>query len=116
MVRLLFDENLSHRLVARLAELFPDSLHVRTLGMLGCQDAAVWRHAAAEGLTIVTKDDDFRQLSFLRGAPPKVIWLVGGNARTARLAELLEQHRNRIHDFVAHASEALLVLKLSERT
>jgi predicted nuclease of predicted toxin-antitoxin system len=51
-------------------------LHVRELGMLGDDDDLVWARAASDGLTIVTKDDDFRQFSFLRGAPPKVIWLV----------------------------------------
>ncbi|MFY9341008.1 MAG: DUF5615 family PIN-like protein [Planctomycetota bacterium] len=111
VVRLLFDENLSHRLVARLASPFPDSVHVRTLGLLGGQDGAVWAHAAAQGLTIVTKDDDFRQMSFLRGAPPKVIWLVVGNGGTSRIAKLLEQRRDAITDFVQHPTETLLVLR-----
>ena len=32
-MRLLFDQNLSHRLLAALDDLFPASLHVRLLGM-----------------------------------------------------------------------------------
>lgn len=111
MVSLLFDENLSHRLVPRLADVFPGSVHVRSLGLLGCKDAEVWARAAAERWVIVTKDDDFEQLSFLRGSPPKVVWLVAGNAGTQRIAQLLEQHRDEIAAFVAHPSEALLVLR-----
>ena len=61
---------------------------------------------------IVTKDDDFRQLSFLRGAPPKVAWLVVGNTGTERIAELPEQRRQVLDAFAANADEALLVLKL----
>ncbi len=40
----------------------------------GQNDQKIWLYAADNGYTIVTKDDDFRALSLLRGAPPKVIW------------------------------------------
>ena len=113
MPRLLFDENLSHRLAKRVANAFPASVHVRDLGLRGAGDTTIWSRAASEGFTIVTKDDDFRQLSFLRGAPPKVVWLVVGNAGTDRVAELLEQRRQVIEAFVADADEALLLLRAS---
>jgi predicted nuclease of predicted toxin-antitoxin system len=37
-VRLLFDENLSRKLVIRLAELYPDSAHVAEAGLLQSPD------------------------------------------------------------------------------
>jgi len=48
-VRLLFDENLSDQLVGLLADLFPDSLHIRPLAGCGTPDLAVWRLAAEHG-------------------------------------------------------------------
>lgn len=45
-------------------------------------DLQIWQYALEHGLTIVSKDNDFRQLSFLYGPPPKVIWLSVGNAGT----------------------------------
>ena len=87
--RLLFDQNLSPRLLARLAEVFPASQHVRDLDLKRADDLAVWHYARDHGLTIVTKDDDFRQLSFLHGAPPKVIWTRIGNCRTEDVERLL---------------------------
>ncbi|MGH8729532.1 MAG: DUF5615 family PIN-like protein [Burkholderiales bacterium] len=62
--------------------MFPDSQHVDGAGLRGQPDTAVWQHARQYGFAIVSKDDDFRQLSFLHGAPPKVIWLSVGNAGT----------------------------------
>jgi hypothetical protein len=62
--RLLFDENLAPRLVSDLADLFPDSNHVRAPGLNGADDETVWERAAEDGFIIVTKDDDFRQRSF----------------------------------------------------
>ena len=112
MTRLLFDENLSPSLSGRLATSFPGSQHVRDLDLMGQPDSDVWSRAALDGLTLVSKDDDFWQLSFLCGAPPKVIWLVVGNAGTEPIARLLEGQQQVIEDFVADPQEALLVLRL----
>ncbi len=56
-MKLLLDENLSPRLVALLADLYPASRHVRELGLIGRADAAVWALACEQGFAIVTKDD-----------------------------------------------------------
>jgi predicted nuclease of predicted toxin-antitoxin system len=68
----------------------------------------VWQHAAAHGFVIVSKDDDFRQLSFLWGHPPKVVWLVVGNAGTAAIADLLLRNRSRLAAFATDPDDALL--------
>ena len=41
-MKLLFDENLSHKLVRQLADLFPDSVHVRDVGLKAADDPVVW--------------------------------------------------------------------------
>ena len=74
-MRLLFDQNLAPRLSIDLADLYPDSAHVRHVGLERANDDLVWRYAKAGGFAIVTKDDDFRQLSVVFGPPPKVMWL-----------------------------------------
>lgn len=79
--RLLLDQNLAPVLARRLADLYPGCANVRAFGLAPADDEAVWAHAAADGFTIVTKDDDFRQRSVLRGAPPRVIWVRLGNGR-----------------------------------
>jgi predicted nuclease of predicted toxin-antitoxin system len=74
-MRLLFDENISRCLCQRLSDVFPDSEHVSVVGLEHASDTDVWIYAKAMGRTIVTKDSDFHHLSFLHGAPPKVVWL-----------------------------------------
>lgn len=108
--KLLFDENLAPRLVREVADLFPGSHHVRELGLSGADDETVWNRSAADGFIIVTKDDDFRQRSFLRGYPPKVLWLRVGNCRTSAVAALLRDHQAEIRKFAADEELALLVL------
>lgn len=83
---------------------------MRHCGLQAADDEAIWAHAAAEGLTVVTKDDDFRQRSFLRGHPPKVIWVRLGNCRTADVEALLRARADDVRAFAADAQGALLVL------
>jgi predicted nuclease of predicted toxin-antitoxin system len=81
-MKLLFDQNLSPKLVDRLADLFPDSSHVQSVGLDCADDDQVWEYARLNTLAIVTKDDDFNNLSVLRGSPPKILWLQLGNCTT----------------------------------
>ena len=82
-MKLLFDENLSHHLVARLATLFPGSAHVRDVGLERAGDQAIWAHARANGHAIVSKDEDFAERALLEGPPPKVVSIQLGNCTTA---------------------------------
>jgi predicted nuclease of predicted toxin-antitoxin system len=44
-MKLLFDQNLSHKLARRLADLFPNSTHVREVGLKEAEDPEVWEYA-----------------------------------------------------------------------
>jgi len=57
-VRLLFDQNLSHLLVATLSELYERSTHVREVGLERADDAAIWDFAVEHRYAIVTKDSE----------------------------------------------------------
>jgi predicted nuclease of predicted toxin-antitoxin system len=109
-VRLLFDENLSPDLPRALARVFPHSAHVRDLELLGADDSAIWSAAAQQGFVLVTKDDDFVELSILRGAPPKVILLDLGNCLTSDVVALIEKEKAKLVRFECDESTSLLVL------
>ena len=91
-MKLLFDQNLSHRLPDRLADLFPSSTHVRKEHLDQAQDDRIWNFAKSQGYAIVTFDVDFAERSRLLGAPPKVIWLRCGNATPDQIESLLRGH------------------------
>ena len=110
-MKLLLDENLSPRLPALLADLYPKSSHV----VRGTTDTVVWEHAKAEDCVLVSKDNDFRQRSFQYGPPPKVVWLSVGNAGTAVILRLLRESHEEVERFVSSAEEALLVVTLRMR-
>lgn len=64
-MRLLFDENLSHRLGTHLADTYAGSAHVREVELLGAKDRQIWAYAAEHGLLVVSKDTDFYQRSIV---------------------------------------------------
>ena len=91
-MKLLFDQNLSPRLATQLADLFPESDHVYSLGLDRSNDTVVWDYARDHDFLLVTKDADFSDIATLRGFPPKVVWLRLGNCTTAQIEALLRLH------------------------
>ena len=68
-MKLLFDENLSRKLVVRLAELYPESALLVDVGLLASPDRDVWEYAKAKGFVIVSTDSDFYELATTIGPP-----------------------------------------------
>ncbi len=112
-MKLLFDQNLPRRLVREVETDFPGSAHVRDFQLDTAIDPAIFAYAAENGFAIVSKDNDFAQLSFLRGAPPKVIWLRVGNSSTEELRKFIQSNTRVIQEFDS-ASESFLILEPSE--
>lgn len=109
-VKLLLDQNLSFRIVARLSQVYSGSLAAREVGLARASDREIWAYAAAEQCVVVTKDTDFLDWSFIRGAPPKVIWLACGNCSTEHIVNLLRDNERTIRRFGSDDNAALLTL------
>jgi predicted nuclease of predicted toxin-antitoxin system len=97
-VKLLFDQNLSHRLPERMADLYPGSAQVRLLGLDRASDMTIWEHAKRECFAIATRDVDLAEIATLRGAPPLVVWLRGGNSSTAAVEAALRTAHGGVLD------------------
>lgn len=109
-MKLLFDQNLSRALVSRLSDLFPESTHVKSAGLMQSEDSLIWSYAREHGFTIVSKDSDFQQRSLVFGAPPKVVWPRVGNCPTSQIEKLIRDHSITLHTFEADAEQSLLAL------
>ena len=100
-MKLLFDQNISFRIVSKLKINFPEAKQVRELGIENYSDIEIWKFAKENNYTIVTFDGDFYDLSNLKGFPPKIIWLRFGNTKTDYIADLLNSRFNIISDFTS---------------
>ena len=95
-IKLLFDQNLSYRLVSRLKEFYPDSAHIASIGLDKSSDMDVWNFAKENGYTLVTKDSDFNDICTLYNFPPHIIWLRLGNSRVSIAQDVLIKHKDKI--------------------
>ena len=109
-MKLLFDQNLSFRLVNALKDLFPSCQHVRGAGLETADDITVWNYAKTNDLIIVSKDSDFYQRSILFGHPPKVIWIRRGNCSTKDIEQILRNHYSAIETFTNDTISSCLEL------
>src|SRR5574338_447452 len=98
-MKLLFDNNLSPKLIPKIVDIFPDSSHVTLKGLDKSVDLEVWNIAREQSYTLVSKDSDFNELLTAKGFPPKVIWFRLGNCTTTEVEQALRKRSAAILDF-----------------
>ncbi len=109
-MKLLLDENLSDRIIQRITDLYPDSTHVKTVGLTNTDDVVIWEYAKEHDFVIVSKDSDFHQRSLVYGHPPKFIYLRIGNSPTSKMVQILRDNFEVISQFGDSEVESILVL------
>ena len=95
-MKLLLDQNLSHRIVHALSDAYPDSTQVSLVDMGEATDKMIWDYAQQHDYVIVTLDADFHEYSLLWEGPPLVVWLKCGNQPKHVIKDKLLQHRDAI--------------------
>lgn len=101
-MKLLFDENLSYRILKKLDSEYTDSESIQ-----GISDLKIWEYAKANGFTIVSFDEDFYDIQLLRKFPPKVIWLRCGNTSTNHIAEILNEKKEELKIFIEDSEQGI---------
>jgi len=99
-MKLLIDQNISHRILSLISHAFPDVQHVREHGLSNADDYDIFMHARHHRYDAVITLDDFVRLLNTYSAPPKIIWLRTGNCSTSFLAEILINKSDSIEQFV----------------
>ena len=99
-MKLLFDQNISYRLVNQIEGAFPSCGQVRELGFENSTDNEIWEYAKENEYAIVTFDADFYEISQYRGHPPKIIWIWTGNITTKNLAGIFIERKDEINNFL----------------
>ena len=111
-MKLLFDQNISFRILKKLTEAFSGLSHVKTEGLMNASDLEIWEYAKHHQFIIVTQDSDFNDLYLLKAFPPKILWFQTGNLRTDELALILDKRQNDI--FESSSSAELGCFEISQ--
>ena len=113
-MKLLFDQNISFRVIKSIKDLYPDAKQVRELHLENATDREIWSFAKREGYTIVTFDSDFFDLNLLRGIPPRIIWLKFGNSTTDDIIAAFRENIDLIQEFLTNPeNENIACLEIS---
>lgn len=107
-MKLLFDHNLSWRLVTDLADIYPNSAHVYKINLFEVDDRTVWQYAREQDYIIVTKDADFNDLMQLYGYPPKIIWIRKGNCSTKQIEVTLREDLSAVQRLIEDQTVGIL--------
>ena len=99
-MKLLFDQNISFRVVRQICNYFPQAKHVRDFELQFASDREIWKYAKDNEYNIVTLDSDFYDIVTLNGHPPKIIWLRLGNTSSLNLARVFSEHQENIKSFI----------------
>jgi predicted nuclease of predicted toxin-antitoxin system len=103
-MKLLFDQNISFRILQRIQPFFPDATQVILKQLQNATDRQIWEYAKQHGYMIVTFDSDFYDFSIIWGSPPKIILIRSFNQTTHYIAELLIKHKDNIVAFSQNSS------------
>ncbi len=98
-MKLLFDQNISHRLIPKIKDILPESIQIRQLGLENFSDKQIWEYAKRHDFTIVSFDVDFYNFSLVWGHPPKIIWIRTTNQTTNNLDIILRKHFASFKEF-----------------
>jgi predicted nuclease of predicted toxin-antitoxin system len=110
MKLLLFDQNLSPRLIERLTDIYPNSVHVFSLGLGDAIDIDIWQYAHDHDYIIVTKDADFSEFGIIKGFPPKIVWIRRGNCSTQDIENILRENFSAISSLSEDSETGILTL------
>ena len=84
---------------------------MKDAAMQEASDTQIWEYAKQEKFTIISKDSDFHQRSFVFGHPPKVIWIDKGNCTTEEIFKILKKNEQEIKSFIDSPNSSFMVLQ-----
>ena len=98
-MKLLFDQNISHRLIPKIKDILPRSIQIRQLGLENFSDKQIWEYAKRHEFTIVSFDVDFYNFFLVWGHPHKIIWIRTTNQTTNNLDIILRKRFASFQEF-----------------
>ncbi len=109
-MRLLFDQNISYRVVKQLKPVLPDIVGVQEVGLLNADDYKIWEYSRQKNYTVVTFDRDIPIIGSVRGFPPKIIWLRTGNTNNLKLVSLIANRLGEFQAFIDQQNKGCLLV------
>ena len=100
-MRILVDQNISHRIIPKLKNIFDEIFHVKEFELIYASDLEIFKFAKNNKFdAVITLDVDFQNILYEQSLPPKIIWLRTGNCPTSALVDILVRNSDIIKNFI----------------
>lgn len=100
-MKILIDQNISYRLLARIESEFPNCFHVKDLDLMDAIDFQIFQYARQNDFDLIfTLDEDFNIIQLEHSIPPKIVWFRVGNCSTRILAQIVLDKAKIIRAFL----------------
>lgn len=108
-MRFIIDNQLPPALAQHLRKHGHDAVHVIELELDETSDREIWRIASSQPSAIVSKDEDFLNLSLANATGPAFVWVRSGNCRTPTLIATFDA---RMTDILREISAGQRVIEI----
>ena len=113
-MRILLDQNLSPKLIRKLADIFPGLESVYHHNLIGTADPLIFRWTQQQGIhVIINSERDFVELAERLGSLPKVICIRKCDFPSSVIEQLIRREAIRLYDFL-QSDRAVLILRLQD--
>jgi predicted nuclease of predicted toxin-antitoxin system len=112
-LKLLFDNNLSVRIIQAVDNFFPGSKHVADLQVNQFTDRQIFEFAGKNEFTVITKDKDFYHLVNTLGPPPKIVWIAVGNCSNQQAIDTVVKRKQQIAEFIKSTRSLFVINSIS---
>lgn len=109
-MKLLFDQNISPKILKKLPKEFENCSQVRFEQLENASDFKIFEFAKNKGYAVVTFDSDFVDINALHGTPPKIIYLNTGNLTTKSISDLILNNLLAIQHYLHSDTDDILEL------
>lgn len=108
-MRFIIDNQLPPALAQHLRNHGHNAVHVIELKLDEASDREIWRFASSQPSVIVSKDEDFLNLSLADATGPAFVWVRSGNCRTLTLIATFDA---RMPDILREVSAGQRVIEI----
>ena len=99
-MKLLIDQNISHKIIDSISDIYPNSIHVTELTLTEGSDLEIWEFALTNDFVFLTTDPETCNRNVISERSPKIICIQSEVITTTKVEWTLRVNQESIEQFI----------------
>ena len=99
-MKLLIDQNISHKIIDSISDIYPESIHVTELNLAEDTDLQIWEYALVNDFVFLTTDSETCNRNVISTNSPKIICIKSEVVTTTKVEWTLRVNQETIEQFI----------------